>query len=76
MSETRQGRRTRHTRLLELRINAGWSRVDLALKAGVGRETVRLAELGSIPTPRVQMAIASAFDLRPLDLWPIERQRR
>ena len=70
-----QGRRTPHTRLISLRINAGWSRADLAIRAGIGRETVRLVETGALPTPRVQFAVAGAFGLQPLDLWPIERQK-
>lgn len=48
----------------------------LSLRAGVGRETIRLAESGFIPTPRVQFALAKALDSTPLALWPIEAQRR
>lgn len=62
--------------LIALRVNEGLSRDDLAARTGLGRETVRLAESGFVPTPRVQFALAAAFKLRPLDLWPIERQRR
>ena len=62
-------------RLQELRINAGLSPNDLAYRIGVSGKTVRMAEAGFTPTPRVQFAIAGAFDLEPLDLWPIERQR-
>ena len=73
---SRQSRLRPHTQLIELRINAGLTRDDLAIKAGVGRETLRLVERTSfVPTERVQFAIAQVFELRPLDLWPLERQR-
>lgn len=62
--------------LIALRINAGLSREDMALRTGLGRETIRLAESGFVPTPRVQFTIAKSFGMLPLDLWPIETQRR
>lgn len=62
-------------RLTELRINAGMTPNDLAYRAGVSGQTVRMAESGFVPGPRVQFAVARAFGLTPLDLWPIERQR-
>lgn len=68
-------RRQPNQKLYGLRLNEGLSRKDLAARCGISSETVRLAELGWTPTPRVQFALAGAFDLRPLDLWPIERQR-
>lgn len=70
-----RGRRP-HTQLMSLRLNEGLSREALAYRAGVSRETVRMAESGFVPGPRVQFAIAAVFALRPLDLWPIEMQRR
>jgi len=69
-------RRSPNLRLQSLRINAGLSRSDLARRAGVSIESIRLAEIGYIPGPRIQFALAQAFDLFPLDLWPIEDQRR
>lgn len=69
-----QRRTQRNTELIALRVNAGLSREMLGLKAGVGRETIRMAEAGFLPTPRVQFALAKALGSRPLDLWPIERQ--
>lgn len=71
----RSPRRSPNQTLYGLRLNEGLSRRDLAARCGISAETVRLAELGWTPTPRVQFAIAGAFGLRPLDLWPIERQR-
>jgi len=68
-------RRFPHRRLLELRINAGMAPSDLAYRAGVSAKTIRMVEAGWVPGPRVQFAIAAVFDLLPLDLWPLERQR-
>lgn len=48
---------------------------DLARRAGIDGNTVRLAERGFTPTPRVQFAIAGIFDLQPTELWPMDRQR-
>lgn len=73
-------RRRPHVDLIAKRINLGLSREELAYRVGVSRETVRLAEAGFLPSPRTQFALASAFTdeqgrkLRPLDIWPIERQ--
>lgn len=67
-------RRRAHTALIGLRLNEGLSREALAYRAGISRETVRLAEAGFVPTPRVQFAISGVFGKRPLDLWPIETQ--
>lgn len=65
-----------HLRLRTLRINAGMSPNDLAYRAGVSGKTIRLAEAGFIPGPRVQFQIASVFGLEPLDLWPLDRERQ
>lgn len=70
----RPQRRQRNTELIALRVNAGLSREMLGYKADVGRETIRMAEAGFLPTPRVQFAIAKALDTTPLELWPIELQ--
>jgi DNA-binding XRE family transcriptional regulator len=66
--------RKRNLELISLRINAGLSRETLALRAQVGKETVRLAEAGFVPGPRIQFAIATVLGTKPLDLWPIDRQ--
>lgn len=65
----------RNLKLIALRVNEGLSREALGYRAGISRETVRLAEDGYVPTPRVQFALAGAFGMRPLDLWPIEQQK-
>lgn len=69
-------RRTPNRDLQSLRINLGLSPNDLAYRAGVSGNTVRMAEAGFVPSPRVQFAIARVFDKSPLDLWPIESQQR
>lgn len=68
-------RRTPNRRLQELRINAGLSPNDLAYRAGVSGKTIRLAEAGFTPGPRIQRAISDVLQLAPLELWPLERQR-
>jgi DNA-binding XRE family transcriptional regulator len=68
--------RVPHLRLKELRINAGMTPNDLAYRAGVSGKTVRMVEAGFVPTPRVQYAISKVFDSRPLDLWPLDRDRQ
>lgn len=59
-------------RLTELRVNNGWTHSDLAYRAGIDPKTVRMAEAGFRPGPRVQYAIASQFELKPTELWPIQ----
>jgi transcriptional regulator with XRE-family HTH domain len=73
--QSRGKRQRRNLDLIALRINAGMSRDDLGRRSGIGRETIRLAEAGFVPTPRVQYALAKAFGQLPLDIWPIEHQR-
>lgn len=58
--------------LMELRINNGWSRSDLAYRAGVSEKTIRMAEAGFRPGTRIQFAIAKQFDKKPTDLWPLK----
>lgn len=73
---TRRTNLRRPNRLLQaLRINEGLSPNDLAYRAGVSGNTVRLAETGFCPTPRVQFAISRVFSKSPLDIWPLEIQR-
>jgi transcriptional regulator with XRE-family HTH domain len=74
MAITRQKRQV-HRELVALRLNAGLSRADLSRRTGVSTESIRLAELGFVPGPHIQFSIARAFEKRPLDLWPLERQR-
>lgn len=62
-------------KLQALRLNAGLSPNDLAYRAGISGATVRLAERGHTPSPRVQFALAEVFEVTPLDLWPLERQK-
>lgn len=68
------GRRP-NRRLQALRLNAGLSPNDLAYRAGVSGNTIRLAETGFRPSPRVQFAVAQVFEKLPLEIWPLEEQR-
>lgn len=75
VTQRRTRKRVRpNRRLQELRINEGLSPNMLAYRAGVSGNTIRMVEAGFVPGPRIQFAIAQVFDLRPLDLWPIEEQ--
>jgi len=72
----RSRRRARvNRRLIELRLDAGLTPNDLARRAGVSGNTVRTAERGYYVDPRSQFAIASALEVRPLDVFPFERQK-
>jgi transcriptional regulator with XRE-family HTH domain len=62
-------------RLIEARLNRGWSPNQLAGRAGISGNTVRAAERGDYIAPRSQFAIAEALGLELLDLFPFERQR-
>lgn len=73
-SRSARPRKRPNRRLQQLRINEGLSPNALAYRAGVSGNTIRMAEAGFRPSPRVQFAIAEVFELRPLDLWPIEEQ--
>lgn len=69
----RRGRANRA--LIELRLNAGLSPNDLALRARVSGNTVRSAERGLYVSPRSQFAVAQALGVDVLDVFPFERQR-
>lgn len=57
------------------RINRGLSLDDLAERTGVAKSTLaRVERRESIPSPRVQYAIATHFGLRPTDVWPLEQE--
>lgn len=73
MSGSRK-KRVPNQRLIALRINAGLSPNQLADLIDVSAPTIRLAEKGFLPEPRVQYEIASYFEVEPLDLWPMKRQ--
>lgn len=70
-------RRIPNRKLQELRINAGLSPNDLGFQAGISGKQIRAIEAGTVsPLPRTQFLIAAVFDLLPLDIWPLESQRR
>ena len=63
-------RRRPNMKLKGLRINEGLGRDDLAIRAGVSRETVRLIENGWVPGPRVQFGNRQRLRSSSLDIWP------
>lgn len=75
IGKTRAAHRTPNRKLIELRVNAGLSPNQLAYHTKISGPTVRLAEKGHTPEPFVQFAIAEYFGLKPLDIWPLERQK-
>lgn len=59
--------------LAQLRFDAGLTPEELGDKVGVSGRTIRRLEMGlNRPTPRVAVAIAEHFDVKPSDLWPLE----
>jgi DNA-binding XRE family transcriptional regulator len=76
LTQLHQARRlTPNRKLQELRINAGLSPNDLGARCGVSPNTIRLAERGYTPGPRIQFAIANCLGVLPLDIWPLSTQR-
>lgn len=73
-TKTETRRLAPNRQLMELRINQGLSPNDLAYRAGISGKTVRMAEAGFLPSPRVQHAIAQVFDLSPTAIWPLHLQ--
>jgi DNA-binding XRE family transcriptional regulator len=62
-------------RLIELRVNRGLSPNQLSYFTGISAPTIRLAERGHLPEPRIQYAIADFFGERPTDIWPLNTQK-
>jgi transcriptional regulator with XRE-family HTH domain len=55
------------------RIDRGWSVEQAAEKMALARSTLHRAESGGDVQPRSKFAIASTYDLKPSDIWPVER---
>ena len=53
------------------RLNRGLSPNDLARLTGVSAPSIRLAEAGHVPGPRIQFALAEFFGVQVLDIWPL-----
>lgn len=62
--------------LIGLRLNHGLSPRDLAHLTGVSASTIRLAEKGHIPGPRVMFALAEFLGVEVLDIWPLPGRTR
>src|SRR5262245_37924631 len=55
--------------LKKLRENKGWSQIDLADAAGVGKATVERIEAGTVsPSPNAAKALAAVFDVEAGDI--------
>jgi transcriptional regulator with XRE-family HTH domain len=70
------GKKSRNLTLVGLRLNRGLSPKELAELAGVSAETIRIAERGHIPSPRVMFALADFFDVEVLHIWPLKGSER
>lgn len=68
-------RKRPNRQLIELRLNRGLSPNQVAYLTGLTGPTVRLAESGHIPSPRVQFALADFYGLKVVELWPLETQK-
>lgn len=62
--------------LVGLRLNRGLSPNELAGLTEVSAETIRLAEKGHIPSPRVMFALADFFEVDVLDIWKLRGQSK
>ena len=72
----RRNRKQPNRKLIEMRLNRGLTPNQVAYMTGLTGPTVRLAESGHIPTPRVQFALAGFYELEKVtEIWPIESQR-
>lgn len=72
--DPRSYRRSPNKALIKLRIDCGLSPNELAYRAEISGKTVRMAEAGFLPSPRIQHAIASVFERKPTDIWPLHTQ--
>lgn len=58
--------------LQELRLNKGLSIRAAADEMGIAEQSLRRAESGESVLPRVAFQIASFYDCKVTDLWPVE----
>lgn len=71
-----RNRKQPNRKLIELRLNKGLTPNQVAYMTGLTGPTIRLAEKGHVPSPRVQLALAEFYDAeRVVDLWPLEMQK-
>lgn len=61
-----------HTHLIASRLNRGLSIADAAEEIGVTYDILEGAEKGRRPHPRNALKIASFYDRKVTDLWPID----
>jgi DNA-binding XRE family transcriptional regulator len=70
------GGRKPNLTLIGLRLNRGLSPNELAGLVDVSAETIRLAEKGHIPSPRVMFELAGFFEVEVVSIWPLKGQER
>jgi DNA-binding XRE family transcriptional regulator len=58
------------------RLNKGLSPNGLSGLTGVSAQTIRLAEKGHLPSPRVMFELAQFFEVEVLDIWPLPGQEK
>lgn len=58
--------------LTELRVNKGFSQAAAARAAGVKKSVWGRAENGEPVAPKNQFKIATLFNLKPTDIWPLD----
>lgn len=71
-----RNRKQPNRKLIEYRLNKDLTPNQVAYATGLTGPTIRLAERGHIPSPRVQLALADFYGVeRVVDLWPLETQK-
>lgn len=71
-----RNRKQPNRKLIEYRLNKGLTPNQVAYATGLTGPTIRLAERGHIPSPRVQLALADFYGAKSVvDLWPLETQK-
>jgi DNA-binding XRE family transcriptional regulator len=71
---------TPNYRLMEARLNRGWSRAALSYntRGAITRRAIRDIEEGYTRDPHAstKLAIAEALRVKIVDIWPLERRER
>lgn len=60
--------------LAQLRFDAGLTPEELGEEVGVAGRTIRRIEDGHRPGPAVAKKLADRFQIKPSDLWTIEKE--
>lgn len=69
-------RKLPNRKLIGMRLNKGLTPNQVAYATGLTGPTVRLAEKGHVPTPRVQFALTQFYGCEDItEIWPLESQK-